>query len=88
MDKESDVMVRVLQDEKSSDKLFDALKDALEKDPIAFYKDFVIPRSNKMPAVVGDSLVTTMTVTQEVARMNRTTAPSPPEETDATNKDT
>ena len=85
---DADVMVRLLADEANRDLLYNALQESLKADPAAFYKNFVLPRSSKMREAVADNIVSRLTITQEVARMNRTTAPPPPEETDATNKDT
>ena len=77
MAKEADLIVRILSDANCSDKMYEALTEELEKDPVAFYKNFVEPRSGKIDLAAAGDLVSKLTIIQEVARMDRTTAPPP-----------
>ncbi len=71
-----DVLVRILQDDDCNKKLFEALRDRLQADPVAFYRDFVIPRSGKMIGTVAENIFAKLTITQEVSDMNKRTSPS------------
>lgn len=70
---DKDVLVQVVEDEECNALLVEALRTELKKGPVAFYTNFVAPRSGKMKEPVAG--IVNMTVVQEVADMHQATAP-------------
>ena len=81
---EIDVLLRLLQEEKYSGLLYEALKVELEENPTEFYKTYVIPRSGRLRETAMEGLVTKLTIVQEVQQMNQATAPVKEQHADET----